>query len=37
MSKGESGVSMAKVLPTNQKRMLKKAGLFSLVKRKGEE
>lgn len=37
MSKGESGVSMAKVLPTNQKRMLKKAGVFSLVKRIGEE
>lgn len=37
MGRGESGVSMAKVLPIRQKRILKKVGVFRLVKRIGEE
>lgn len=37
VGRSESGVSMAKVLPTNQERMLKRVGVFSLVQRIGEE
>lgn len=37
MGRGESGVSITKVLPTRQKRILKMVGVFSLVKRIGEE